>query len=128
MDNINQPASTTTVATDTDSGEIKQRATVEDLLNLSVDGWKQIASMDEQQLAEYLKDITELEPKSDVEIGQLRGAKVAKSKALEDIENDDDDENPIKLNKPTKRKAAAAKAKTLMPSVDDLAKELGIDL
>lgn len=109
--------------------EIKQRATVEDLLNLSVKGWEDIAKMDDAALAIYLSDITNLEPKSDMEVGQLRGAKVEKSKALKDVEEDDDEENPIKFgaNKKTKK---PKQPKPLTPSIsaDDLAKELGIDL
>ena len=106
---------------------IKQRATVEDLLNLPIQGWEEIGKMDDSQLAIYLSDITNLEPKSDLEVGQLRGAKVAKSKTLQDIEDDDDPDNPIKCgaNKKVKK---VKKLSTPSISADDLAKELGIDL
>lgn len=107
---------------------IKQRATVEDLLNLPIQGWEAIGQMDDSQLAIYLSDITNLEPKSDLEVGQLRGAKVAKSKTLQDIEDDDDPENPIKCGANKKVKKSKKASTTPSISVDDLAKELGIDL
>jgi hypothetical protein len=113
----------------TNGEEIKQRATVEDLLNLSVKGWEDIAKMDDSQLAIYLSDITNLEPKSDMAVGQLRGAKVEKSKALKDVEDDDDEENPIKFGANKKaKKTKQPKPSPLNISAEDLAKELGIDL
>lgn len=118
-----------TTTTVNEQGEIKQRATVEDLLGLSVKGWEDIAKMTDDELAIYLSDITILEPKSDVENAQLRGGKevkvsASKSKALQELENDDDPDNPIKLNKGPKRRAV--KKATELVSVEDLEKELGL--
>jgi hypothetical protein len=106
-----------------DDKEIKSRATVEDLLGLSVHGWQDIAKMNDEQLAEYLKDITILEPKGDITDSQIRGAKITKSKALQEIENDNDQDNPIKLNKP---KAKKKKSVTETLNLDDFEKELGL--
>lgn len=120
-----------TTVTNVIEGEIKQRATVEDLLGLSVKGWEDIAKMSDEELAIYLSDITVLEPKSDVENAQLRGGKEVKvlpktkSKALQELENDDDPENPIKLNKGPKRRNVKKSTESFI-SADDLEKELGL--
>ena len=69
--------------------ELKNRATVEDLLGLPPEGWQAIAKMGDDELVIYLKDITELEPKINPN-SQLRGGKL-----VEIEENDDDNENNL---------------------------------
>jgi hypothetical protein len=104
--------------------EVKSRATIEDLLGLSIEGWADIAKMNDEELKVYLKDITILEPKSDISESQVRGAKITKSKALQDIENDDDPDNPIKLNKTAKPKKKKLISETL--NIEDFEKDLGL--
>ena len=94
--------------------EIKQRATVEDLLGLSVKGWEQIATMDDHQLAEYLSEITKQEPDGINPESQPNGyeipkaaktKKAKKGKDSADLENeiDDNPNNPITSVKAKKK-------------------------
>ena len=64
--------------------------TIEQLLDLDKSGWEAISKMSKDELKEYLKDVTKLEP----EIISL--SSIDKIKEKEEI---DDDPNPIKSSK-----------------------------
>lgn len=98
------------------SEEPKNRATIEDLLGLTVEGWKQIEKMSDEQLAEYLSDITKQEPDGINPESQPNGYEVPKapktkkpklSKTSADLENeiDDNPNNPISSQKRKTKKS-----------------------
>src|SRR5687767_2002326 len=99
---------------DTTPELLKPKATIEDLLGLPKEGWEAIAKMDEEQLANYLGDITNLEPKipSDAQWRGVKEPKVKKTKTddsdeqneLELVDENPGSDNPIKQNKPKKKK------------------------
>jgi len=99
---------------------LKPRATCEDLLGLGIEGWQEIAKMDDAQLEVYLKDVTVIEPKIDP-AAQLRGRIIKESKE-ENVNNDntnavdDSDDNPIKSRKKVKK--SGNKTKTIIPISD----------
>lgn len=115
-------------------------ATIEELLGLSKEGWKDIAEMSEDQLKVYLADITKLEPRpsavnilpkdetsdvvSDETEVNLSGTELDKLKAA----GADDDSPFAKLRK---AKAKRKKAKFILNAkedeeFDDLRRELGM--
>lgn len=107
---------------------LKPRATVEDLLGLGIDGWAEIAAMNQEQLDEYLKDVTTLEPKIDP-AAQLRG-RIIKDKDNENVDTNNSDDldssNPIKVKR--KPKGAKVKAPTNTSDLKSLFKDLDIEL
>jgi len=116
---------------------LKLRATCEDLLGLGIEGWQEIAMMDDAQLEVYLKDITAIEPKIDP-AAQLRGRVIKELKEQQqnnEQAGDDDnnnasidggDDNPIK----SKRKVKKNKNKSTIPvsELKSLFKDLDIEL
>lgn len=95
-------------------------ATIEELLGLSQEGWKEIALMDDNKLNEYLKDITNLEHKS-------RIVNVESDNKEEEIEEtkEESTNNPFTKakNKKTKRKILSTYNIDL--EAKELEKELG---
>ena len=110
-----------------------RRATVEDLLGLSVEGWEEIGKMSEEQLAIYLADITILEPKADIDKSMPRGKveKVekstsisTKSKLLQELEDNQDPDNPIKLSKKAPRTPKAPKVPKVFKTIEEMLAEI----
>ena len=115
--------------------EIIRRATVEDLLGLSVEGWEEVGRMSEEQLAVYLADITNLEPKADIDKSMPRGKveKVektnsnsisTKSKLLQELEDNQDPDNPIKLYKKAPRTPKAPKVPKVFKTIEEMLAEI----
>lgn len=118
---------------------ITNRATIEDLLGLPPEGWEAIAKMTDEELAVYLKDITDLEPKipEGAQLCGVKPPKIKKEKKQKDFSlldddsvdslEDDGDENPIKLNK-TKKPGKKLGLKEKNQNLDREAEELFEDL
>lgn len=108
--------------------------TIEQLLNLPREGFEAIEKMSDEELAEYLKDITTIETSIEGDFeGQLCGKIEKKSKSSRVSKSDkmindllgsaaDDENNPIKLNK--KKKSTADKNKQMDDEAERLMKEL----
>lgn len=96
-------------------------ATIEELLGLSQDGWKEIALMDDIKLQEYLKDITNLERNS--KIVNVNSNKINEDEILNEL-IDDKDKNPF-----TKARQKKSKRKPLSTyNIDIEAKQLEKEL
>lgn len=94
-------------------------ATIEELLGLSQDGWKEIALMDDAKLAEYLKDITSLEHKS--KIVKISSENDDNNKIEETKEKTD---NPFTKAKNKVRKRKILSTYNLDSDAEQLKKEL----
>ncbi len=92
-------------------------ATIEQLLELDETGWQQIAKMDKEQLKEYLKDVTKLEPPILIDKFDLENKIKQQKKA-----NNDNDPNPIKSSK--KSTSKMDKSKNMDEEFNDLMKDL----
>lgn len=113
--------------------------TVEELLKLDYPGWDAIAKMDDEALGEYLKDITNLEPKplpfsSQPCVGKEEKDKIEKrakreqaksSISLDDFDVDPDPNNPIKSNRGRKKKGKMS-SEEMDEEAKKLMKELGL--
>lgn len=96
-------------------------ATIEELLGLSKEGWKDIALMDEAKLNEYLKDITNLEHKS--RIVNVEGSNEKEEEIEETKEESTNNPFTKAKNKKTKRKILSTYNIDL--EAKELEKELG---
>ena len=109
-------------------------ATIEGLLGLSNEGWNEISMMNDEKLAEYLKDITSLEHNS-----KIVNVITSSDNNDNDIDNNNDDklnddldlemENKKETNPFTKEKNKKKKKKLLSTynidlEVEQLRKEL----
>jgi hypothetical protein len=104
---------------------LKDRATVEDLLELPQEGWQAIAAMDEAALEVYLADAIILEPKIPADAIWRGGKEPKEPKKVKSEVEEMDDENPIKLNKKGKGKKSFANKNA---ELDEEAKNLFGDL
>lgn len=110
--------------------------TIEELLNLPIDGYKAIADMTEEQLKEYFKDIISLEPEireplilTELEIENLTEEEKEEKELLSSLSKN----NPFKNNKRKKYESKITKKvkneKQLEKDkefIKELEKELGI--
>lgn len=105
--------------------------TIEELLNLEFPAWQIIAKMDDEKLALYLKDITNLEPKplpfsAQPCIGSEEKEKLEKKarKELNDLDVDPDPNNPIKSGK--RKSKTKLSSEEMDKEAEKLMRELGL--
>src|SRR5881394_975699 len=92
--------------------------TIEELLNLPDPAWESIGKMTPEELAVYLKDVTEVEPRSIP--AEATPCTSGEDKDIEELIGETSDSNPIKLNRKKKDKKTKGKAEFSKEEIDDI--------